>query len=273
MEQQTISIAKAGIQATLMARTSVLAAANPVYGRYDKTKSLKYNINISAPIMSRFDLFYVIVDERDDYNDNHIANHIVNLHRLYGLQKNEMHIGEEEEKLEKMFKVDFSQEQLLLYIRFAKQLNPKFTKEAAIKLREEYTNLRQNDISYQRSSYRITVRQLESLIRLSEALARVHLDDNIYPTYVSEAARLLKTSIITVEMPNIELEFEKNIQEERRKYDQNISENLMMIDNDQLVEKRKIVISGPEYEKLKSNIIMVVREFEAQGKDIKLIIL
>ena len=62
MEQQTISIAKAGIHATLNARASILAAANPIYGRYDKTKSLKHNLNISAPIMSRFGLFFVVLD-------------------------------------------------------------------------------------------------------------------------------------------------------------------------------------------------------------------
>jgi DNA replication licensing factor MCM6 len=62
MEQQTISIAKAGVQATLNARTSVLAAANPIFGRYDKSLPLKKNINISPPIMSRFDLFFIICD-------------------------------------------------------------------------------------------------------------------------------------------------------------------------------------------------------------------
>jgi DNA replicative helicase MCM subunit Mcm2 (Cdc46/Mcm family) len=77
MEQQTISITKAGIQATLNARTSILAAANPVFGRYDKTKTLKANIAISAAIMSRFDLFFIILDECEKTSDEKIAHHIV----------------------------------------------------------------------------------------------------------------------------------------------------------------------------------------------------
>ena len=69
MEQQTISIAKAGIHATLNARASILAAANPINGRYDRSRSLRFNVDISAPIMSRFDLFFVIFDEKRDDED------------------------------------------------------------------------------------------------------------------------------------------------------------------------------------------------------------
>jgi DNA replication licensing factor MCM6 len=69
MEQQTISIAKAGIHATLNARTSILAAANPINGRYDRQRTLKQNVDISPPIMSRFDLFFIILDEKDDEKD------------------------------------------------------------------------------------------------------------------------------------------------------------------------------------------------------------
>ena len=81
MEQQTISISKAGIQATLNARTSILAAANPIGGRYDKTKTLKANLNLSAPIMSRFDLFFIVLDECDEDTDLTIAKHIINVHQ------------------------------------------------------------------------------------------------------------------------------------------------------------------------------------------------
>jgi DNA replication licensing factor MCM6 len=75
-------LAKAGIHATLNARASILAAANPISGRYDKSRSLRYNVNISSPIMSRFDLFFVIFDQKDDEEDYNIAHHIVNMHRL-----------------------------------------------------------------------------------------------------------------------------------------------------------------------------------------------
>lgn len=202
MEQQTISIAKAGIQATLMARTSILAASNPVFGRYDKTKPLKFNIDISAPIMSRFDLFFIVLDEQEEMVDYHIAEHIVNLHKN----------GDTDQ----MHKTSFTQAQFQLYLRAAKGLKPKFTKAAAERLREEYRLLRQSDVSYQKTAYRITVRQLESLIRLSESLAKIHFDDNIIPAYVEEASRLLKKSIINVDMPDIEIEnFSAKVNEQR----------------------------------------------------------
>ncbi len=77
MEQQTISITKAGVKATLNARTSILAAANPIGGRYDRSKSLKLNINLTAPIMSRFDLFFIIVDECNEVGVARGHGHII----------------------------------------------------------------------------------------------------------------------------------------------------------------------------------------------------
>ena len=81
MEQQTLSVSKAGITATLNARTSILAAANPIGGRYDRTKTLKQNISITAPLMSRFDLFFVVLDDCDSEVDKMIADHIINRRR------------------------------------------------------------------------------------------------------------------------------------------------------------------------------------------------
>ncbi|GFH23823.1 DNA helicase, partial [Haematococcus lacustris] len=82
MEQQTISITKAGIQATLNARASILAAANPVGGRYDKAKPLKFNVALPPAILSRFDLMHVMIDETSEGTDNRIAQHIIRLHRF-----------------------------------------------------------------------------------------------------------------------------------------------------------------------------------------------
>jgi len=108
MEQQTISLAKAGIHATLNARASILAAANPIYGRYDRTKSLRFNVDISPPIMSRFDIFFVIFDEKNDDEDFHIAQHIVNMHRLR----------------DDAINPDFRMEQIQTYIKFCRTINP-----------------------------------------------------------------------------------------------------------------------------------------------------
>lgn len=189
MEQQTISIAKAGIHATLNARSSILAAANPLRGRYDRTRSLKWNVEISAPIMSRFDLFFVIFDEKNDDEDFAIAKHIVDLHRL---QDTALHPV-------------FSTENLQTYIKCCRALKPQFTKEAATILKNEYKMLRKSD-GKQSTSYRYTVRQLESLIRLSEAMARVHADVKIRTSYVREACRLLKTSNINIIKNDFEFE-------------------------------------------------------------------
>lgn len=194
MEQQTISITKAGIQATLNARTSILAAANPVFGRYDRTKTLKANIAVSAAIMSRFDLFFVILDECNPKIDEFIARHIINNHKEGGLEVAAAN-------------APFSREDLQKYIAFARTINPEFNDASRRVLVDCYRLLRQNDmLGKNKTAYRITVRQLESLVRLSEALARLHWDLVVKETYVREAYRLLQRSIIFVETEDVELE-------------------------------------------------------------------
>ncbi|KAJ3897989.1 minichromosome maintenance like protein [Lentinula edodes] len=194
MEQQTISIAKAGIHATLSARTSILAAANPIGGRYNRKKTLRANLQMSAPIMSRFDLFFVVLDECNEKTDRNIAEHIVNVHRYQ----------------DEAINPEFSMETLQRYIRYARTFNPKLTPEAADVLVEKYRMLRQDDASGAgRNSYRITVRQLESMIRLSEAIARTNCTSEITPAYVREAYTLLRQSIIHVEQDDVDFDEEE----------------------------------------------------------------
>lgn len=193
MEQGSITITKAGIQATLNARASVLAAANPIYGRYDRTKTLKANVALSAPILSRFDLFFVVLDECNPDADRQVAQHIMNVHRC------------EEEAV----RPPFTKEEMQRYIRFTRTINPKITPESQRVLVDCYRRLRQGDtLGRSRAAYRITVRQLESMIRLSEAMARLNCDTEIQPAYVREAYRLLKTSIIHVETTDVDVEDE-----------------------------------------------------------------
>lgn len=191
MEQQTISIAKAGIQATLNARTSILAAANPIGGRYNRKASLRQNINMSAPIMSRFDLFFVVLDEANESVDSQLADHIVGLHM----------------DQDNAIKPIYNTEQLQRYIRYARTFKPSMTKAAREYLVTKYKELRQNDAQgLGRNSYRITVRQLESLIRLSEAIARANCVDEITPAFVQEAYSLLRQSIVYVDKEDVEME-------------------------------------------------------------------
>ena len=262
MEQQTISIAKAGIHATLNARASILAAANPVKGRYDRTKSLNYNLNISAPIMSRFDLFYVIVDERDDYADANIAKHIIDFHR----------------KKEKAIKTHFTQKEILTYLKWCRNIKPRLTREAAKILQEEYTKLRDNDATTQKTAYRITVRQLESIIRLSEALAKVHADNEVRGSYVREATRLLSKSIVPIKKEDIEIEdaqesfnkiqVDRRNTEGRRDAEAPNHDVEMELEEPEAATKTTVQLSFEEYEKIGKQLIFFIREEQKkQGED------
>ncbi|KAI9694136.1 MAG: MCM DNA helicase complex subunit mcm6 [Bathelium mastoideum] len=192
MEQQTISIAKAGIQATLNARTSILAAANPVGGRYNRKTTLRANVNLSAPILSRFDLFFVVLDDCDERADRALAEHIVSVH------------AHRDNALEP----EFSTAQLQRYIRFARTFTPEFTPEAKRALVRYYKELRSDDAQggVGRNAYRITVRQLESMIRLSEAIAKANCVNEVTEAFVREAWGLLRQSIVRMDRDDVEVE-------------------------------------------------------------------
>ena len=192
MEQQTISITKAGVKATLNARASILAAANPIGGRYEKSKSLKQNIDMSAPLMSRFDLFFIIVDDCNEVTDYDIARRIINLHT----------------KLEESVERIYSEGKVAQYLQFARMFKPKkVTGEAKEQLVQQYKHLRQRDSGGSaKSSWRITVRQLEFMLRLSEAFARLYCCKEVTVKHVKEAYELLNKSIIRVDQPDVDLE-------------------------------------------------------------------
>ncbi|XP_076957135.1 DNA replication licensing factor MCM6-like [Bidens hawaiensis] len=253
MEQQTISITKAGIQATLNARTSILAAANPTGGRYDKSKPLKYNVALPPAILSRFDLVYVMIDDPDDTTDYNIANHIVDVHKNGNVAVSKM----------------FTTAQLKRYIAYAKTKKPKLTAEARKLLVDSYVNLRRGDTAPgSRVAYRMTVRQLEALIRLSEAIARCHLDDEVHPRHVKLATQLLKTSIISVESTEIDLtEFQEDVPEDGENGENDEAMPDADVANEHLdenvnAEAKKLVITDEYFQMVTQALVMRLRQHE-----------
>nr|CAG4717771.1 unnamed protein product [Naegleria fowleri] len=205
MEQQTISIAKAGIRATLNARASILAAANPIGGRYNPRKTLKANLGITPAIMSRFDLFFVVQDECDAEIDKKIAEHIVSVHQNKGASTLDKTLDGVTQITVGSNTVQYSPEDIKLYLKYCRTcIHPILTQEAQEELVKQYVKLRQND-KVGSNSYRITVRQLESLVRLSESLARLHCESRIEVNHVRRAIELLKTSITKVAKSDVVL--------------------------------------------------------------------
>ncbi|KAG9142508.1 hypothetical protein Leryth_017013 [Lithospermum erythrorhizon] len=183
MEQQTVSIAKAGIIASLNARTSVLACANPIGSRYNPRLSVIDNIHLPPTLLSRFDLIYLILDKADEQTDRRLAKHIVALHF---------------ENPEKSVHDIIDLPTLTAYVSYARNhIHPQLSDEAAEELTRGYVEMRQRG-NFPGSSKKVitaTPRQLESLIRLSEALARIRFSKLVEKQDVMEATRLLEVAL------------------------------------------------------------------------------
>ncbi|KAG0289361.1 minichromosome maintenance protein 5 [Linnemannia gamsii] len=185
MEQQTISIAKAGITTILNSRTSVLAAANPVFGRYDDMRSAGENIDFQTTILSRFDMIFILKDEHNEGRDMTIARHVMNVHM---------------DRPSETAASEISIEKMKNYISYCKLKSaPRLTKEAAEKLSSHFVGIRSTvghmqDMEGVRTSIPITIRQLEAIIRISESLAKMTLSPRATEQHVDEAIRLFKFS-------------------------------------------------------------------------------
>lgn len=176
MEQQTVSVAKAGIITTLNARCSILASCNPIESKYNPKKSIIENINLPPTLLSRFDVICLLIDRCDETQDRMIGDHIVSLYSL------------EHEKVE-CVGVDV----LKAYVKEARRITPKLTPESMKVLTQSYVDLRQLDNG---KTITATTRQLESLIRLSEAHARMRFSRSVEVKDVREAVRVVKESLL-----------------------------------------------------------------------------
>lgn len=158
MEQQTCSVAKGGIVATLNARTSILSAANPIYGKYDPYKNITENVNLPVPLLTRFDLIFIVRDSPDKEKDNLVASHILEIHR------------DTEKAARPAIDIDLFSK----YLSYAKQIEPALTPEAIDIVRSYYMDMRRIESE---GMITVTPRQLEGLIRLASARARLLLKD------------------------------------------------------------------------------------------------
>tara|TARA_R110002012_G_scaffold69757_1_gene180267 strand:+ start:15661 stop:17610 length:1950 start_codon:yes stop_codon:yes gene_type:complete len=159
MEQQTVSIAKAGVSMTLDAKTSILAAANPKFGNYDDNLTLMDNINIPSPLLSRFDLIWLIKDKVNVTEDMQKANHILD--------------GFDNTDIDKTCR--FSSRELTAYINLVKKCKPQLTREVRDEIVSIYEKLRQSS----NEQFNIGIRQLEALIRLSMAHAKLQFKTEV----------------------------------------------------------------------------------------------
>ncbi|KAI9898434.1 hypothetical protein N3K66_006794 [Trichothecium roseum] len=187
MEQQTISIAKAGITTILNARTSVLAAANPIFGRYDDMKTPGENIDFQTTILSRFDMIFIVKDEHSREKDEKMAKHVLGLH-------SGAHAVDEPTETE------IPVAKMRRYLTYCKtRCAPRLSAEASEKLSSHFVSIRRQVHAAEmeansRSSIPITVRQLEAIIRITESLAKLTLSPIATEAHVDEAIRLFLCS-------------------------------------------------------------------------------
>jgi len=187
MEQQTVSIAKAGIMARLNSRCSLLAAANPIGGRFNKYDPISKQINMPPTLLSRFDLIYTMVDLPSEERDTKTAEHIIETHYAGELLARFAHGGEMDEEGKERFreqveamKPEVPKELLRKYVAWSKRnVFPVMSEEAKKKFSGFYIGLRRQGYEDEEAPVPITARQLEALIRLGEARARTRLSDTI----------------------------------------------------------------------------------------------
>jgi DNA replication licensing factor MCM4 len=202
MEQQTVSIAKAGIITTLNARTSILASANPIGSKYNPNLPVPQNIDLPPTLLSRFDLVYLVLDRVDETSDRRLARHLLS---MYLDDKPQSAAGGQEilvRYLPSLFVVKSNIYQpiefLTSYISYARtKCQPRISPEASKELVSSYVEMRKLGEDVRAAERRITAttRQLESMIRLAEAHAKMRLSETVTRDDVKEAVRLIKSAL------------------------------------------------------------------------------
>jgi DNA replication licensing factor MCM7 len=209
MEQQTVSIAKAGITTSLNARTAVLAAANPQYGRYNYKLKPHENINIPPALLSRFDLLFLLLDRSDEDADRKLAYHVATVHKSLDVPKYE-------ESANKI-----SQEVMRAFIAHAQSFDPQVPYELHNYIVAKYVEKRkfQKDGTQDSSYMYVTPRTLLGIIRLSQAMAKLNFRDHCKQSDVDEAIRLMDFSIRSLRQSETDKKEQRRAMKHHREQD------------------------------------------------------
>lgn len=245
MEQQTVTIAKAGIHASLNARCSVVAAANPIYGTYDRSLTPTKNIGLPDSLLSRFDLLFIVLDQMDADVDRRISEHVLRMHRyrssgedggMVVADENSRHTEEDDPELATTIFVKynrllhgerktrhFKSENLTVkflkkYIHYAKSRHqPVLTDEASEHIASTYAEMRNagSEAKSGGGTLPITARSLETIIRLSTAHAKMKLRNQVLKSDVESALKVLNFAIYHTELTEME-EREREMQRKQQ---------------------------------------------------------
>ncbi|MCL7047802.1 hypothetical protein MKW94_000201 [Papaver nudicaule] len=220
MEQQSISISKAGIVTSLQARCSLIAAANPIGGRYDSSKTFSQNVELTDPIISRFDVLCVVKDVVDPVLDEKTAESVIKSHcksLAKGAKLDDMsasdYQADPDASAEPVDQEILSQDMLKKYITYAKlNVFPRLHDAELNKVTEVYAKLRRESLDGQ--GVPVAVRHIESMIRISEAHARMHLRQHVNQDDVDMAIRVLLESFISTQKLAVQIALQQSF----RKY-------------------------------------------------------
>ncbi|WP_408959832.1 ATP-binding protein [Natrinema sp. 74] len=219
LEQQKISVSKAGINATLKSRCSLLGAANPKYGRFDQYEPISEQIDLEPALISRFDLIFTVTDTPDEEKDRNLAEHIITTNyagelttqreQMSSLDVSADEIGEMTEQVNP----EVDAELLRKYIAYAKQnCHPRMTEAAQETIRDFYVDLRSKGTD-EDAAVPVTARKLEALVRLAEASARVRLSDTVEQNDAERSVEIVRSCLQDIGVDPETGEFDADIVE------------------------------------------------------------
>lgn len=242
MEQQSISVSKAGIVASLQARCSVIAASNPIGGKYDARKTFNQNVDLTEPIISRFDIICVVRDEIDEFKDARLARFITRSHVAGHPEVSEEELAhleqlELQDKLEEYEIID--KELLKRYIVYARdRFKPQLSSQQQETISKVYADMRGE--SHESNSIPITARHIECIIRCSEAFAKMHLRNHVTTDDVRMAIKVVLESFVSTQKNSLRKTMEVTFSQYLT-YNRSSTEILLNVLKNMIVEEQAVL--------------------------------